>query len=106
MVIRAGQVQDDIAVFTAQIAVVEREIMKRKAQLDEVVFEADKWKEQLSMLQEENDTSRLRKAICLVRNSLFRLRRQERLARLKSETDTIEMEVLRHNYASQKSQKG
>jgi heterodisulfide reductase subunit A-like polyferredoxin len=83
--------------------VLEREIVAKKEQLNKISYEGDNWKEQLSVLQEENETTRLRKAITLMRNSLFRLRRQERLARLKSETDVVEMEVLRHNYASKLS---
>jgi heterodisulfide reductase subunit A-like polyferredoxin len=83
--------------------VLEREIVAKKEQLNKISYEGDNWKEQLSVLQEENETTRLRKAITLIRNSLFRLRRQERLARLKSETDVVEMEVLRHNYASKLS---
>lgn len=39
----------------------------------------------------------MRNSINLMRNSLFRLQRQERLAGIKSEADAIELEVLRHN---------
>lgn len=98
-----GVAQDDIANYNAQLVVLDREIAKKKEQLNKVSYEGDNWKEQFSVLQEENEATRLRKAITLMRNSLFRLRRQERLATIKSETDVVEMEVLRHNYASKLS---
>ncbi|CAE7814086.1 unnamed protein product, partial [Symbiodinium microadriaticum] len=98
-----GPDQDDISSCMAQISVIDREISSKKEQQDRVTYDGDSWKEQFGVLQEDNDTMKLRKAITLIRNCLLRLRRQERLALIKSETDSIEMEVLRHDYASKLS---
>lgn len=93
---------DDAANSAARVDFLESALRQKTDDLEALRFEADNWKELLSELQhvEGSDFSQatlLRQSITTIRNSLSRLRRQEKLMELKSRTDAVELEVLRHD---------
>lgn len=98
----SGKCKDEIASSAARIDYLETAIRQKTDQLDGLRFDADNWKERLSELQlvegsELSLASHLRQSITLIQNSLFRLKSQEKMMKIKSETDAIELEVLRHD---------
>ena len=72
-------------------------IEAKNTSLEKILYDADNWKVKLDDLQQENLVGKMRNSVNLMRNSLARLQRQERLAGVKSQADAIELEVLRHN---------
>lgn len=93
---------DEIANSSARIDYLETALRQKTDELDGLRFDADSWKERLSELQlvEGSDlslASHLRQSITMIRNSVYRLRSQEQMMKLKSDTDAVELEVLRHD---------
>ena len=80
-----------------QISFLDDLIEKKKAVVEKVQYDAENWQAKLADLQEENLCGKMKTSINLMRGSIYRLRRQERLSEIKSETDAIELELLRHN---------
>jgi hypothetical protein len=80
-----------------QISFVDALVEKKRAVVEKVQYDADNWKAKLEDLQEENLCGKMKTSINLLRGAIYRLRRQERLSEIKSETDAIELELLRHN---------
>mmetsp|Transcript_18671 Transcript_18671/g.27018 ORF Transcript_18671/g.27018 Transcript_18671/m.27018 type:complete len:732 (+) Transcript_18671:41-2236(+) len=98
-----GKIHDDIANLSAQESVLDKLIEIKQEELDTVCYNADICQERLSVILEEDTPLKLRRAITRLRNSIYRLRRQEKLANIKSETDAVELQVLRHNLNHQKA---
>ena len=93
---------DDAANSSARIDYLETTLRQKTDEIEGIRFEADNWKERLSELQrvEGSDFSLatlLRQSTTTIRSSLSRLRRQEKLMDLKSRTDAVELEVLKHD---------
>jgi hypothetical protein len=80
-----------------QISAIDELIEKKKVVVEKVQYDADNWKAKLEDLQEEGLSMKMKTSISLMRGAIYRLRRQERLSEIKSETDAVEMELLRHN---------
>jgi hypothetical protein len=101
-VFNSGKSIDDVSNSSARIQFLETTLRQKTDELDSVRFDADSWKERLSELQQVEGSdlslaSHLRQSITTIRNSLYRLKRQEKFLQLKSETDAVELEVLRHD---------
>lgn len=99
---------DEAANSAARIDFLETTLRRKSDELEGIRFEADNWKEQLSELQrvegsELSSTTLLRQSIATIRNSLSRLKRQEKLMEIKRRTDEVELEVLRHDLSQQQS---
>jgi hypothetical protein len=104
---------DDVANTSARIDYLESMLRQKTDELDGMRFDSDNWKERLAELQVVEGSeqsglqlvSHLRQCITMIRNSLYRLKRQEKLMKLKSQTDAIELQVLRHDLNHKQSVK-
>mmetsp|Transcript_19444 Transcript_19444/g.36241 ORF Transcript_19444/g.36241 Transcript_19444/m.36241 type:complete len:798 (-) Transcript_19444:87-2480(-) len=103
-----SKAMDEAANSAARIDFLETTLRQKSDEVEGLRFEADNWKERLSELQrvegsELSLATLLRQSIATIRNSLSRLKRQEKLMEIKRRTDAVELEVLRHDLSQKQS---
>lgn len=108
MIVLSGKSLDDVANSTARIQFLEATLREKTDALDGLRFVADSWKERLGELRlvegsDQSQATLLRQSITVMRNSLFRLKRQESLMLLRNESSEVELEVLRRDLNQKQS---